>query len=219
MVDFTQKTDAEILAYLTQTSSQACGRFRAGQLGQPLQLPETTPSWRGWLGALLAASGLLSGSAFRAAAQTPATQQPVAADTATNEPAYSLPRAELGAQPADTLVELRGIVLDAERCEPLPGVTIVLKNTSRGTTTNAEGEFVLQLEPTKQPAQLLFSFVGFISQEHTATFQDTAPRRIQVALDTQVVGELLVSYSPPWPWRPRALYQWGKFWLTRPFRN
>ncbi|QKG58368.1 hypothetical protein GKZ68_18075 [Hymenobacter sp. BRD128] len=54
VVDFTLKTDAEILAALRQASGQTCGRLRADQLARPL-VPATQPNrWRSWLGAMLA---------------------------------------------------------------------------------------------------------------------------------------------------------------------
>jgi hypothetical protein len=34
------------------------------------------------------------------------------------------------------------------------------------------------------------------------------------------LGEYIITGGPrPWPWHPRALYQWGKYWVTRPFRG
>ena len=45
----------------------------------------------------------------------------------------------------------------------LPGVSVVLKGTTRGTTTNGEGDF--QLEVPGAESVLVFSFVGYQSQE------------------------------------------------------
>lgn len=44
----------------------------------------------------------------------------------------------------------------------LPGVSVVVKGTTRGTNTNAQGNFTLS---APKDAQLLFSFVGFVAQE------------------------------------------------------
>ena len=58
VVDFTLKTDAEILAYLAGAASgRTCGRFAAGQLERPLQrAAPAAPSgrWRAWLAAMVA---------------------------------------------------------------------------------------------------------------------------------------------------------------------
>ena len=58
VIDFTQKTDADILAYLAQAAgARTCGRFAAGQLDRPLQraVPAApTARWRTWLAAAVA---------------------------------------------------------------------------------------------------------------------------------------------------------------------
>jgi hypothetical protein len=58
VVDFTQKTDAEILAYFRQVGTgRTCGRFHVGQLERPLRStqPVARPRhWQLWLAGLLA---------------------------------------------------------------------------------------------------------------------------------------------------------------------
>jgi TonB-linked SusC/RagA family outer membrane protein len=57
---------------------------------------------------------------------------------------------------------ITGTVTD-ENGQPLPGVTVVVKGTTTGTVTNADGEFNLQIPLNSE--SLTFSFVGFKSQE------------------------------------------------------
>lgn len=47
--------------------------------------------------------------------------------------------------------------------QPLPGVTVVVKGTTTGTVTNANGEFSLSIPATAET--LVFSFVGMRTQE------------------------------------------------------
>jgi TonB-dependent starch-binding outer membrane protein SusC len=47
--------------------------------------------------------------------------------------------------------------------EPLPGVTILINGTNRGTVTNVNGEY--QIEAQQKDAVLVFSFIGFEDQE------------------------------------------------------
>ena len=55
VVDFTSKTDAEILAYFRQAGAgRTCGRFQAGQLGRPLR--PWSPHWQRWLAGWLVAT-------------------------------------------------------------------------------------------------------------------------------------------------------------------
>ncbi|MEN7549376.1 SusC/RagA family TonB-linked outer membrane protein [Rapidithrix thailandica] len=58
---------------------------------------------------------------------------------------------------------IRGKVTSSEDGEPLPGVSIVIKGTSKGTVTNVNGEYVLGVPGSE--AILLFSYVGFKSRE------------------------------------------------------
>jgi TonB-dependent starch-binding outer membrane protein SusC len=47
--------------------------------------------------------------------------------------------------------------------QPLPGVTVVVKGTTSGTVTNANGEFAFSIPATAET--LVFSFVGMRTQE------------------------------------------------------
>jgi TonB-linked SusC/RagA family outer membrane protein len=60
------------------------------------------------------------------------------------------------------LVAINGKVTD-EKGEGLPGVNILVKGTTKGTTSDAQGQY--RLDVTEQGAVLVFSFVGFESQE------------------------------------------------------
>ncbi|KUG06054.1 hypothetical protein [Solirubrum puertoriconensis] len=78
VVDFTQQTDDEILAYLRQHSGLACGRFKASQLGRPLRVSKTGGAWRTWLVAAATIWGLREITPAAAVAQrTTAVQQPL----------------------------------------------------------------------------------------------------------------------------------------------
>jgi TonB-linked SusC/RagA family outer membrane protein len=59
--------------------------------------------------------------------------------------------------------QIRGVVFD-EDGSPLPGVTILLKGTTRGTTTDLDGEFAISAPST---GVLVFSFIGYNPTEIT----------------------------------------------------
>lgn len=54
-----------------------------------------------------------------------------------------------------------GVVTD-ETGAPMPGVSILVKGTSRGTTSDNEGRFAVNAEPSEV---LVFSFIGYGTQE------------------------------------------------------
>ena len=83
-----------------------------------------------------------------------------------------------------------GTVRDAAG-QPIPGVTVVLKGTSIGTATNAEGQFTLDA-PADKAVVLMVSFVGYASQEIPYTGQADLAITLKVApqglSDVVVIG-------------------------------
>ncbi|MCE7059501.1 TonB-dependent receptor [Dyadobacter sp. CY343] len=67
--------------------------------------------------------------------------------------------------------EITGKVTD-EAATELPGVSIVIKGTQRGTVTDANGVYKLAI-PDQGPVTITFSFVGYQSQEVSPTGQST----------------------------------------------
>ena len=67
------------------------------------------------------------------------------------------------ASPQKNELEVKGIVVDANG-KTLPGVTIRLKGTNLGTSTDGKGAFTLKL-PEQEEIILVFSFVGMKTEE------------------------------------------------------
>ncbi|MFC5409467.1 SusC/RagA family TonB-linked outer membrane protein [Larkinella bovis] len=84
-------------------------------------------------------------------------------------------------------IPITGTVTD-DKGEKLPGVSILIKGSQRGTTTDTEGAFSLTV-PTRETT-LVFSFVGFSSQEITIGNRT----RIDVVLtvDDKILDEVVV---------------------------
>ncbi|HEV7350325.1 TonB-dependent receptor [Telluribacter sp.] len=70
----------------------------------------------------------------------------------------------------------------------LPGVSVVLKGTQRGTTTNTEGQFQLDV-PEENPV-LVFSFVGYASQEVAVGNQSNMT--VALAPENKALNEVVV---------------------------
>ncbi len=66
--------------------------------------------------------------------------------------------------------------------EPLPGVSVVIKGTSRGTTTDKDGNFVFTEIPGN--ATLAFSFIGMKSQEFLVGSKTT----VDVVMEEDLYG-------------------------------
>lgn len=76
---------------------------------------------------------------------------------------------------------ISGLVRDAER-QPIPGVSVVIKGTTLGTTTDAEGRFSLQVDG--ENTVLVFSFVGYKTLEMRPGNQTS----FDVTLDEEVLA-------------------------------
>ncbi len=218
VIDFTQKTDAEILAVLKQAAGNACGRFRAEQLGRPLlPLAVQGPSrWRAWLAAAVALWGLREGIGAPTKAQSPTEQY------APGPPAVSTARTASPETHLSILVE--GVVTDSISHDRLPGVIIMLKDTTIGTYTKADGTFQLQIPSLlleRGPAVLVIRYVGFATHQiKLPAAIDASVINVALTLSPAVLGEI-VSVKPKLtgPWHPRRFYYWSKYWLARPFRQ
>jgi TonB-dependent starch-binding outer membrane protein SusC len=74
-----------------------------------------------------------------------------------------------------------GKVTDSDG-QPLPGVSIVVKGTTQGTVTNADGEYTLTNIPSD--ATLVFSFVGMRTHEVVVGNQSV----VNVSMEEDVIG-------------------------------
>ena len=85
---------------------------------------------------------------------------------------------------------IRGSVKDNDGF-PLPGVTVQVKGTSQGTTTDEEGEYYIMIKNVEKPV-LVFSFIGMETQE--VKFQK-GKHRIDISMkeSTQTLQETVVT--------------------------
>ncbi len=87
----------------------------------------------------------------------------------------------------DLAVNVSGTVLD-ESDAPIPGVNVLVKGTSVGTTTDSDGRFSLEIE--NESSILVFSFIGYKSQEVPVGSQSTF--NIKMEPDIQSLQEVVV---------------------------
>lgn len=85
------------------------------------------------------------------------------------------------------LRDVTGVITDSLSKQSLPGVTVVVKGTQRGTTTDADGRYAVQAAATDV---LTFSYVGYTLKEVAVGNQSV----IQVTLQpsTNALDELVV---------------------------
>jgi TonB-linked SusC/RagA family outer membrane protein len=86
---------------------------------------------------------------------------------------------------------VKGKVTD-ETGAGMPGVNIVLKGTSNGTTTDAQGDYSLDV-PDNQSV-LMFSFIGYSSQEQAVDNRTTIDVVLQISAE-QLTEVVVVGYG------------------------
>jgi hypothetical protein len=147
---------------------------------------------------------------------------PLAAAASTEPGApTSRPAAQPAVAPGTETRTLSGTVRDEATQEPLPGATILLKGTQLGTTADMDGCFTLAVPGEAPTAQLVIVYIGYTTAEQTVALANRAPLAVLLSADGRMLSGdvVIVPAQRPWPWHPRRLYQWSKYWLGRPFRQ
>jgi iron complex outermembrane recepter protein len=83
-----------------------------------------------------------------------------------------------------------GRVTSATDRSPLPGVSVLVKGTTMGTTTDVNGSYSLSISDVRNPV-LSFSFIGFASQETEVGGRTVID--IALAEDVTQLGEVVVT--------------------------
>lgn len=105
------------------------------------------------------------------------------------QPAYSAPpttRLTIDNPTQERVVT--GKVLSGDDNSGLPGVSVAVKGTTRGTTTDASGTY--RINVPNGPAVLVFSAVGFVSQEVNVGNKSTV--NLTLSTDTRALNEVVV---------------------------
>jgi TonB-dependent SusC/RagA subfamily outer membrane receptor len=83
--------------------------------------------------------------------------------------------------------EIKGTVSDASG-SPLPGVSVVVKNTAKGASTDFDGKFTLS--NVKKGETLVFSFIGYTTKE--VAVSNSNYLNVTLNEDTQSLEEVVV---------------------------
>ncbi len=201
VVDFTEKTPAEIVAILQNPSGKMCGRFRPDQL-RSYPLPETVPfsnpefrrhfSWQKWA-AMLSALVVWQGTpAFSQQVETPQSQ-------------VSLQKNTQNENPTEWIV--RGRVVDRKTGEGINLVAINILGTNMRSFSNSQGEFSLDLSSLGQK-DVVLGFesdfykaqtlkVKYLKKEiPTVKLKQRSGKNIKSDMVETFVGEIVCSTCP-----------------------
>jgi len=88
-----------------------------------------------------------------------------------------------------SFAQVTGKVIDAETKGPLPGATVILKDTQTGAITGFDGSF--RIEGVTEGQTLQISFIGFEKQEVTAKNGMV----VELVPQANVLGEIVITSS------------------------
>ena len=81
-------------------------------------------------------------------------------------------------------------VISNKNGEPLPFASVYIKNTTYGVSSNAFGEYFIELKPGKYT--IVYSYIGYQSKEKIITLNDDA-QKINITLDEN--DQNLIEYE------------------------
>lgn len=84
---------------------------------------------------------------------------------------------------------VRGRIVD-DSGTGIPGVNIIVKGTSNGTTSDADGRYTLSIPANNADGILVFSFIGYASQEQPISGRSTID--VTLAADVTSLSEVIV---------------------------
>jgi TonB-linked SusC/RagA family outer membrane protein len=84
---------------------------------------------------------------------------------------------------------IKGVVVDVTTGSPLPGVSVILKNTLTGVTTDFDGNY--SIETSNSNAVLEFTYLGFTTQEVAVNGKITI--NVSLVEDVNQLNEIVVT--------------------------
>ncbi|WP_222930291.1 SusC/RagA family TonB-linked outer membrane protein [Larkinella punicea] len=118
----------------------------------------------------------------------PATGQEQAENNSLNAGFPASLTASTTAVPVD--ISVGGTVTGADNGGSLPGVSVVLKGTNRGTTTDANGRYQLSVPEPATGLTLVFSYVGYLAQEEV--INNRSEINVELKVNSQALNEVVV---------------------------
>ena len=157
-------------ASISEATSSLVKKFVAPQAAKAVPVPAATQPART---RPKAATPELSRPATAAAAITASPTTPVSVVTPTDSVGRTLPAtmqpageaATIAARPTSAVGTVQGYIRD-DQGRPLAGATVLVKGTQRGTSTDATGQYVLEVAAG---STLQFGYAGYTDQLRSAT--------------------------------------------------
>ncbi|MBC7721522.1 MAG: carboxypeptidase-like regulatory domain-containing protein [Pedobacter sp.] len=188
VVDFSVMTDNDVLNFLNKNKSNLCGHFATDQLQRPIIETQLQPkrSFKYWLASVASLLVMMQ----KSVGQNGRTAITTKGDTVILVDSFpTIIMGKIARQPIPNLVnnKISGTVLD-EQNQPIVAASVMIKNSTKGVLTNADGKF--SLSTTDKKVTVVVSYVGFESKEITMSGNNNQP--IILKMSSATLGEVVV---------------------------
>jgi hypothetical protein len=190
VIDFTSMNDTQLVQFFKNYSGSVCGHVMNDQLHRDIIIPKKRIPWLRYFFQFTIPAMLISSKAV-AQGKVAFTKNPIECKVK-GQVMGMLAFPEKKTHMDKTI---KGNVTD-EKGKPIPGATIIFKNTNRGVVTDTSGNFEITSPVDSTP--IVVSMVGFISVE---LYPDSSFNNIQLnpfigTLNGEVVVVGAMSYKP-----------------------
>ena len=206
VTDFTNMSDAQLIAFFKNPKPSVCGRFAGEQLERDILIPRKRIPWIKYFFQFVLPAFLLS---LKSSAQMGKIKTPVEKVACQKNPSALLENATVIEPPKicspvtalkgrvggvafslEATRKIRGTVTDYDGI-PLAGASVLVKGTNTGTVTDTSGNF--SISGVRPRSTILVSYVGYQSKE---IITDNSGKPIDIPLSPYLqglVGEVVVT--------------------------
>jgi hypothetical protein len=189
VIDFSQISESALVAFFRDrlsSNQNLCGRFKESQLKKNYDIEEWFPTWSVDNNQVQyeIPVAVITKKRYKQAIRLPLIQH---MKVVRNMAAAMLTLLCIEQGVGQTRV-VSGQVIDADGKDALPGVSIMVKGTKRGTVSDINGNYSISASDSDT---LVFSYVGFKQVEKKA--MDATKNLLKMDEDVMGLGEVVVS--------------------------
>lgn len=190
VVDFTSKSDEELIRYFS-TKGNLCGRFDESQLNRELITDRKKRNhWLSYVASLLFPLSLFSQEKQSSVEKAEKTVQTDTLQYKKLDIGSLQRKAKATLQTKNDSITVKGIVTD-DTGIPLPGATILVKGTIKGTTSDFDGEYTIKIIPGDA---LVVKYLGY--ETITRTIENThTVQNFSMKIGEELETIVVVGYS------------------------
>ena len=193
VIDFRNYTRDDLQAWFSESKTTICGHFNTNQLDLILNRSSITKASVYFKTKMLIASCIAFCTVLKASAAERMSKHKSSTYLQPTQFKKILPY-KFTKPIKDSLITIRGVVTDADKM-PLPGVSIVVKDSNISGVTNVKGQFSLKIPSTydKTSVVLAIKYIGYDHQEQKVDLKKTSEISVVMSEWRGTLGGVIVK--------------------------